>query len=212
MKNPVSECGGLCRVKLFSKVATNIRIAFVEIGVAVLSGSLSRAAVCLAVLALSGCKVFVKEEPPPCPRVSVVEDASKLVQFRAGSVDAKDIEMSAEIVKYRGSCHYDKDDKVMEVSLDVSIDAYAGPAFVAGPQKIAYFIAVPAFFPEEAGKKIFPVALDIPTGPKGVHITDKDVRLKIPVKDIKKLEAYEIFVGFQLDQSELDYNRKHDFR
>jgi hypothetical protein len=100
----------------------------------------------------------------------------------------------------------------MKVSLDIGIDAYAGPAFTAGPRNIAYFIAVPAFFPDEAGKKIFPVTLDIPNGPKGVHITDHDVQLKFPVKDIKKLEAYEIFVGFQLDPSELDYNRKHDHR
>ncbi len=202
----------MCRLTLFSKVATNIRIAFVEIGVAVLSGSLSRAAVCLAVLALSGCKVFVKEEPPPCPRVSVVEDASKLVRFRPGSTNANDIEMTAEIVKYRGSCFYDKDDKTMSVSLDVGIDAFAGPAFAEGPKKIAYFLAVPAFFPAEDGKKIFPVMLDIPNGPKGVHVTDKDVRITFPIKDIKKLEAYEIFVGFQLEPSELDYNRKHDYR
>lgn len=179
---------------------------------AVQSGTLSRAAVCMAVLALSGCKIFVKEEPPPCPRVSVVEDASKLVRFHLGSTDVKDIEMTAEIVKYRGSCHYDKDDKVMEVSLDVGIDAYAGPAFTPGERKIAYFIAVPAFFPSAEGKKIFPVTLDIPAGPKGVHVTDSDVHIQIPIKDIKKLEADEIFVGFQLEPSELDYNRKHDFR
>lgn len=202
----------MCRLKLFSKVATNIRIAFVEIGVAVLSGSLSRAAVCMAVLALSGCKIFVKEEPPACPRVSVLEDASKLILFRPGSTNAQDIELSAEIVKYRGSCYYDKDDKTEEVKLDIGIDAFAGPAFTPGERTLSYFIAIPAFFPNADGKKIFQVKLDIPAGPKGAHITDRDVHIKFPVKDIKKLEADEIFVGFQLDPTELDYNRKHDFR
>jgi len=173
---------------------------------------MSRAAVGVALLALSGCKVFVKEEPPPCPRVSVVEDASKLVRFHPGSHDAKDIEMSAEIVKYRGSCFYDRDDKTMKVSLDIGIDAYAGPAFAEGTRTIEYFVAIPAFFPSADGKKIFPVKLDIPAGPKGVHVTDNDVRLTFPVKDIKKLEAYEIFIGFQLPQDELDFNRKHDHR
>ena len=179
---------------------------------AVLSGSLSRVAVCAALLALSGCKIFVKEEPPPCPRVSVVEDASKLIRFRPGSTSAADVEMTAEIVKYRGSCYFDKDDKTMDVSLDIGIDAYAGPAFAPGPHQIQYFVAVPAFFPAEEGKKVFPVTLDIPNGPKGVHVTDSDVHLKFPLKDIKKLEAYEIFLGFQLDQSELDFNRNHDHR
>ena len=201
----------MCRLKLFSKVATNIRIAFVEIGVAVLSGWMSRAAMCTALLALSGCKIWVKEDPPPCPRVSVIEDGSKLVRFTGAGKSANDIEMTAEITKYRGSCYYDKDDKTMEVKVSIGIDAAAGPAFVEGPHRIDYFVAIPAFNHPD-GKKIFPLKLDIPTDPKGIHIDDGDVTLSFPVKDIKKLEAYEIFVGFQLTPEELDYNRKHDHR
>jgi hypothetical protein len=172
---------------------------------------MSRAAVCAALLALSGCKVFVKEDPPPCPRVSVVEDASKLIRFTGASRDPNTIEMSAEISKYRGSCYYDKDDKTMSVKVSVGIDAFAGPAFVEGPHRIDYFVAIPAFQTAD-GKKIFPLKLDIPKDPKGIHIDDGEVSLTFPVKDIKKLEAYEIFVGFQLTPAELDFNRKHDHR
>ncbi len=172
---------------------------------------MSRAAVCTALLALSGCKIFVKDEPPPCPRVSVLEDASKLVRFVNGGHDANAIEMSAEITKYRGTCFYDKDEKTMQVVLNVGVDAFAGPAFVEGPHRVDYFVAIPAFTGPE-GKKILPLKLDIPKDPKGTHITDGDVTLTFPIKDIKKLEAYEIFVGFQLSPEELDFNRKHDFR
>jgi hypothetical protein len=172
---------------------------------------MSRAALCTALLALSGCKVFVKDEPPPCPRVSVLEDGSKLVRFTGPNHDAQSIEMSAEITKYRGSCFYDKDEKKMDVKVSVSIDAFAGPAFNPGPHRVDYFVAIPAFSGAD-GKKVFPLKLDIPQDPKGLHITDNDVTLSFPIKDIKKLEAYEIFVGFQLTPEELDYNRKHDFR
>ncbi len=171
------------------------------------------AAIGVALLALSGCRIFVKDEPPPCPRVSVLEDASKLVRFAGGSHDAKDIELAAEIVKYRGSCHYDKDDKMMEVTLTVGIDAFPGPATAGGPAQAEYFVAIPAFSGNPDGKKILPVTLNISAKePKGIHFTDGDVTMKFPVKDIKKLEAYEIFVGFQLTQDQLDYNRKHSFR
>jgi len=172
---------------------------------------MSRAAVCTALLALSGCKIFVKDEPPPCPRVSVLEDASKLVRFANGGHSANAIEMSAEITKYRGSCFYDKDEKTMQVVLNVGVDAFAGPAFVEGPHRVDYFVAIPAFNGPE-GKKILPLKLDIPKDPRGTHITDGDVTLTFPIKDIKKLEAYEIFVGFQLSPEELDFNRKHDFK
>ena len=171
-----------------------------------------RAALGVSLLALSGCKVFVKEEPPPCPRVSVLEDASKLVRFKGGT-EAKDIELAAEIVKYRGSCRYDKDEKVMEVALRVSIDAFAGPATVDGPQRAEYFVAIPAFSGNPAGKQLFPVTLNVSSkDSKGTHLTDGDISISFPIKDVKKLEAYEIFVGFQLTPAELDYNRKHSFR
>jgi hypothetical protein len=173
---------------------------------------MSRAAVCTALLALSGCKIFVKEEPPPCPRVSVLEDASKLVRFAGGGHDANSVEMSAEITKYRGSCYYDRDEKMMNVKLTVGIDAFAGPAFVEGPHQFEYFVAIPAFSGNPDGKKIFPLKIDIPKGPKGIHVDDGEVDMSFPVKDLKKLQAYEIFVGFQLTPEELDYNRKHDFR
>ena len=173
---------------------------------------MSRAAVCTALLALSGCKIFVKDEPPPCPRVSVLEDASKLVRFTGAGHDANSIEMSAEITKYRGSCLYDRDEKTMQVTLNVGIDAFAGPAFVPGAHRIDYFVAIPAFSSDPEAKKIFPLKLDIPAGPKGTHIDDGDVTMSFPVKDIKKLQAYEVFVGFQLTPDELDYNRKHDHR
>jgi hypothetical protein len=204
----------LCPLLLFSKVATNIRIAFVEIGVAVRSGWMPRVAVVgVALLGLSGCRIFVKEEPPPCPRVSVLEDASKLVRFRSGSHDAKDIELAAEIVKYRGACYYDNDEKTMKVALTVGIDAFPGPVTAEGPQQAEYFVAIPAFSGNADGKKILPVTLNVsPKEPKGIHFTDGEVSLTFPVKDIKKLEAYEIFVGFQLTQDQLDYNRKHSFR
>jgi hypothetical protein len=172
---------------------------------------MSRAAVCTALLALSGCKIWVKDEPPPCPRVSVLEDASKLIRFTGAGKTANDIEMTAEITKYRGSCFYDKDDKTMQVSLKVGIDAQPGPAFADGPHQLEYFVAIPAFTGMD-GKKIFPVKLDLAKESKGTHLDDGEVSLTFPVKDIKKLEAYEIFVGFQLSQAELDFNRKHDHR
>ncbi len=172
---------------------------------------MSRAAVCTALLALSGCKIWVKDEPPPCPRVSVLEDASKLVRFTGAGKTANDIEMTAEITKYRGSCFYDKDDKTMQVSLKVGINALPGPAFAQGPHQLDYFVAIPAFTGAD-GKKIFPVKLDLSNDPKGTHVDDAEVSLTFPVKDVKKLEAYEIFVGFQLTPAELDFNRKHDHR
>jgi hypothetical protein len=163
-----------------------------------------------ALLALSGCKVLVKEEPPPCPRVSILADASHLTRFRPGAGQAEgDVEFRARIVDYNGSCYYDRDEKTMSVTLQLAIEATRGPALTDGKRDLNYFVAVPFFFPESEAKKILPLTIDIPKGANGVKATDRDVRISFPVRNIKELERYELFVGLQLDEAELRYNRQH---
>jgi hypothetical protein len=169
------------------------------------------AVIAVAVMALSGCRVFVKEPPPPCPRVSILTDASKLVMFRPGDGrDVTDVELQAEISRYHGSCFYDKNERVMTLKLQVGIDAKRGPALVGGDKRdLNYFIAIANFYPQDAGKKIMPVTLEFSKNAKQVRLTDNDVEISFPVKNVKELEPYEVFLGFQLDDAQLDYNRRH---
>ena len=161
-------------------------------------------------LALSGCKVFVKEEPPPCPRVSILADAAKLVQFRPGpGRDITDIAYKVQVVNYAGSCFYEKESHVMTVNLQVGFDAERGAALADDRQEIQYFISVPTFFPQPDAKEIFPLTLQFSKHAAGLHVTDQDAKISIPVKSIKELERYEVFIGLQLDEAQLDYNRHH---
>jgi hypothetical protein len=163
-----------------------------------------------SLLALSGCKVFVKEEPPPCPRVSILADAAKLVQFRPGpGRDITDIAYKVQVVNYAGSCFYDKEYHVMTVDLQVGFDAQRGAALSEDSQEIRYFISVPTFFPQPDAKEIFPLTLKFSKNAASLHVTDQDAKISIPVKSVKELERYEVFIGLQLDEAQLDYNRHH---
>lgn len=172
------------------------------------------AALLLALAALSGCKAFDKEEPAYCPRVSVLADTANLVQFRPGSGrDVSDEQLRAEFASYHGTCRYDKPNKTMTISMNVGIDAERRPGAQGRAADLAYFVAIPAFYPKPEAKVVMPVALQFPDNSNYVHYVDEEVRISIPIEDLKQLKKYEVFVGLQLTPEQLDYNRqKHASR
>jgi hypothetical protein len=171
---------------------------------------LTVAIVGVASLGLEGCKLFIKDEPPPCPRVSILADASNLVRFHQGAkADAKNIDITAKLVSYAGSCGYDADEKQMSVALTVGFDVTRGPAAGELAQEISYFVAVPAYYPQTSAKRVLSFPVELPKDNETLHVTDKEIQISFPVNDIKELERYEIFVGIQLNQAELDYNRNY---
>lgn len=160
-----------------------------------------------AALAASSCSMMEKAEPPPCPRVSILADAAKTTKFRPGpGRDLTDVVVNAEIGAFTGSCSY-KDDAV-EVALQVSIDAERGPASAAGkPVDLAYFVAIPAYFPSPKAKAVLPVQVAFPEAANTVRFTDEEVVMTIPLNG-EYGDKYEIFLGFQMSGDELDYNRE----
>jgi hypothetical protein len=159
---------------------------------------------------LSGCKLFVKEDPPSCPRVSILADASELTRFRAGpGRDITDIELQAKVADYHGACEYDKNSHTMHVALKVGLDLQRGAAYVAGPHSLQYFISVPTFFPYDGAKKVMTVNVDFPRNRDQLHLTDDEVELNFPVRNVRELERYEVFIGLQMDEAELQYTRTH---
>ncbi len=162
-----------------------------------------------ALLALSACKAFDKEEPPVCPRVSALADSIAMTKFRPGpGRDLTDVELKAEMTSYHGSCAYDAEEKKMRVTLQVGIDAERRPGLAGRHADIAYYIAIPGFYPDAQAKQILPVTLDFPDDSNRVHYTDGEVEIAIPMADFKDLPKYEVFVGLQLTADELAFNRQ----
>jgi len=169
---------------------------------------LTAAILCGSAVLLSGCKMFVKTDPPPCPRVSILGDASELTRFKGAGRDITDVSLRAKLVGYEGACQWRKDQAKMAVDLKVSFDVMRGAAGDAR-QNVTYFVALPAYFPFDGAKKLLTLPVEFPKNGGVTHVVDKDVVLEFPISDIKQLEKYEIFVGLQLDDNELQYNRQH---
>jgi len=160
-----------------------------------------------APLALSGCSVFDKSVPPPCPPVYILSDASHLTKYRAGSGrDLTDVELEAEIVGFKGGCSYDE--KGGEVILQLGFEVKRGPAAKTRDFQLDYFIAIPKFFPDPAAKAVFTVPVKFPEGMDVARTTDEEVSLRIPVKTKQIINEYEIYLGFQVTPEELELNRR----
>lgn len=158
-------------------------------------------------LALASCSVFEKKEPPPCPPIFILGDASKLTKFRPGpGRDLTDVEYEAEIIGYKGGCAYDE--KGAKIDLQVTFSVQRGPGNTGNKADFTYFAAVPYYYPAPEAKAEFPVTVGFPDGTNYVKFTDETVDMRIPVKDKEVIDKYEIYLGFQTTQEELNRNRK----
>jgi hypothetical protein len=158
----------------------------------------------LALLAVAGCS---NKPIPPCPNVRVDSATETLTRFKDGpGRDVTDIQYQAEIVGYKGQCVHHEES--VDVVVDIDFRLTGGPAAQGGYADLYYFVAIPQFFPQPAGKKVFGVSTKVPqkTGEQ-IRFTESGVRISIPLKKDQPAAAFDIYAGFQLEAGQLDYNR-----
>jgi hypothetical protein len=162
------------------------------------------AVLALALGALSGCAF---EPVPPCPEVRIDDATARLTQFKeAGTESITDVMYQAEIVAYDGTCRFNDDG--VEVVMDLDMVVSGGPAVEPGPVDLYYFVAIPRFYPQAAGKKVFRRTYRVPSGgARQDRITESNVRIFIPLEDNLTAAGYDIYLGFQLTDAQLRYNR-----
>ncbi len=161
----------------------------------------------LAMLLVAGCSVFQKGVPPPCPRVSVLSDASKLVRYREGpGRDITDVLFEAGISDFVGSCVYRDNNTRVTIELSVMFDLRRGPANRDRQAGFEYFVAIPKFHPAPEGKRRLPIRVDFPGNRTRSRVTDV-LEVEIPIAKGSSGTDYPVFIGFQLSASELRENR-----
>lgn len=147
---------------------------------------------------------------PPCPDVRVDSVTANITQFRAGpGREVGDIVYQAEIVNYRGSCTQDleNDEGEAEVEMEVEFAMATGSASVEGDVPIYFFVAIPQLFPDPAAKQVFEMRRESRNGAsKAVRWTER-VSLTLPVTKARPSASYDIYVGFQLTDEQLAFNR-----
>lgn len=150
--------------------------------------------------------------PPPCPSVSILGNAERITQFRAGpGRDLTDITVEARIDDFIARCIYDVDKDTgigqVYVELSLGITAARGAANDKGFAEIPYFVTVTNLNKKVLSKNTFAITTVFEGNRYRLTAYDEPVILSTPISPPQTGRDYLIYVGFQLTPDQLEYNR-----
>ncbi|MCC7273093.1 MAG: hypothetical protein IT561_10520 [Alphaproteobacteria bacterium] len=164
----------------------------------------------LVALLLAGCSSLnpfaAKDPPPACPVAIVVDDLSRMTEFRPGTGrDLADVVHSAAIERVDASCEYDRRRKVT-VQTVVNLIVERGPADRTRKADLTYFVAVA----DPQGRVTARETFTTPVRFEGNFTrmqTSEETEQVIPLGGGSGA-GYRIYVGFPLTPEQLEANRK----
>lgn len=162
--------------------------------------------VALAGAALAACDSTRGVTQYACPRFGGLETAIQQVKFRPGDgKDLTDVMYMVRLDSVQRKCQYDKNGVAIEMSVGFALEL--GPANPHRNAAFQYFVAIADADSKVLAKEVFPVTLTFPANVGYVEKKDVlDQRIPLPVN--RSASAYQILVGLQLSEAELEYNRQ----
>jgi hypothetical protein len=154
----------------------------------------------LATLALAfTATADARSKPVSCPSVSILMDAVRITQMKAGRID-----MKAEIREPTLSCSLASG--TAKAKLSFWVKGAISPLSDIAPREVPYFVAIISEG-KVIGKEVFTMAIPFAEGKRKISVKEKIARIDIPVADGKKADDYSVTIGFQLTEEQVNYNR-----
>lgn len=160
----------------------------------------------VAAAALAGCSNFgTRANTFTCPATTTVPDLQTLVGVVPGANGAT-IQSSGRINTVTATCDREGDTGVVST---LTIE-FAGLRTTPAVSRIVlpYFVAMADPTGNILGKQQFTITLNFEPNDPVTRTTDS-VTVHMPLKNAQLGNVYTLVVGFQLTQSQLDYNRAH---
>lgn len=155
---------------------------------------------------LGGCSLFQKDDPRLCPRVSILNEANRVVVYRDGpGRDLIDVRNEAQIGNISWSCKYSKEQ--VTVLANISILAQRGPASQSPEGQFSFFVAITEGGRDILAKEVFQTTVPFPAGRTQAGVFE-EIEQIIPLASETDGPNYEIIVGFQLSEDQLEHNRR----
>jgi hypothetical protein len=147
------------------------------------------------------------ENAGPCPLMGVLYDASRKVEFTGDGERFANVAYTGEFRGVRGLCRYVGTDPI-EMQLDIDLAFGKGPAANGSRKTYRYWVAVTRANLAPIEKKYFDVTVEFPRGQDVVTRSETIDRIIIPRANNGVSGAnFEILVGFDLTESQLEFNR-----
>jgi hypothetical protein len=163
----------------------------------------------LALFVLAACQQGAPASAPPCPNIVIVQDASELTQFLPGpGRDLTDVTLEAQIADFRGFCDTDiEDDRsgTVDVDLQLVMVATRGPAAGTRDATIRYFVAIADTEENILAREEFETSITFEGNHNRIGFAE-ELTQKIPLQAGQLGDAFNVFIGFVLTDSDLTYN------
>ena len=169
---------------------------------------LAMAAAVLAGLAVLNACGNIPKERGICPRVAILSDAGKITQFRPGAPEtAENVMFTGEMTNIRIACKYN-DQQLIELEADVYVTMVLrkGPAMQGDVAELPYFITVADRRGTVLNKREFPLKISF-SGNAAVEHVERSWQFFRLRRGYGGIE-YETWAGFQLDDRQVEYNRR----
>ena len=169
------------------------------------------------VVLLSGCDTYTggiinSDVPMECPQVSVLSDAALITRYVKGSGrDIIDVDFTGKIVGIKGKCSYDFDSDSGEGTVGIDVIAKfkmkRGAANKSRQADFQYFVSIVDDDGNILEKQTFTFSGKYLKNRFSVKKADSPIKLSIPLGGGKTGQDFTVYVGFQLSQEELKFNR-----
>ena len=160
---------------------------------------------------LADCSTF--DDPPPCPRVSILKQTSLLTLYGEGpGRDDVDVAFELELRDVASDCDLDVDDEAgggVAVTFALPINATRGPAAETDRLNVPFFVALADPGRQIVAKEIFTAEIAFDADGASAQ-TVEEIEQWIPLGPGEIGAGYETLVGFQLTPEQLEDTRRSE--
>ena len=166
--------------------------------------------VAAVLVVLAGCNPFA-DDPPPCPRVSVLKQTSQLTLYGEGpGRDAANVAFEVELRDVASDCDHSIDDEEgggIEMELALPIYATRGPAAETDRVSVPFFVAIAGPDRQIVAKEVF--TAEIVFEDDGARArTVEEIEQWIPLGPGEFGLGYQTLIGFQYTAAQLEELRR----
>lgn len=174
-----------------------------------------RIAALLSLTVLAGCQSVGdalrsdEANPGPCPTALSLYDAHRVVNFQGGDTVYENVGFTGEILNVVSFCEYtDRNASPIEMEMGVRMAFGRGPAAQGRTHTYHYFVAVTRKDLVVIEREVYPVTVTFPPGEDRVEIVQEFQDMEIPRAEADTSGGnFEIIVGFELTDEQLEFNR-----
>ena len=156
----------------------------------------------LAALPLAACGTSAPEPPPVCPAALLLQGAERTASYSPGAERRPAaLRHLAVMTNLASGCRFVE----AGVDLDLAFDLITerGPAFPGGSVDLSYFVATIGPGRQILSKQVFSSAIPF-AGNEDLAGVSEQLTLRLPAVTAEQGQAYAVYLGFQLDEAELE--------